>query len=142
LSDHVNYAGKPFFDAPFRNTGLYNLDGQGAYPEPNTGVVEITRDPLDMGRFMAPTLRNIAITAPYMHDGSIATLSEVLDHYAAAGRTIFSGPDAGVGSDNPLKDPLVVGFSLSDQDSAAAAAPSEPGRRRPRHGACSGAAAT
>ena len=44
-----------------------------------------------MGRFKAPTLRNIAVTAPYMHDGSIATLSEVLDHYAAGGRTIADG---------------------------------------------------
>jgi cytochrome c peroxidase len=33
-----------------------------------------------MGRFKAPSLRNVAITAPYMHDGSIATLDEVLDH--------------------------------------------------------------
>ena len=36
-----------------------------------------------MGKFKAPTLRNIALTAPYMHDGSIATLGEVVDHYAA-----------------------------------------------------------
>jgi cytochrome c peroxidase len=42
-----------------------------------------------MGRFKAPTLRNVAVTAPYMHDGSIATLSEVLDHYAAGGRTQY-----------------------------------------------------
>ena len=39
-----------------------------------------------MGKFKAPTLRNIAVTAPYMHDGSIETLSEVLDHYAKGGR--------------------------------------------------------
>ena len=65
-----------------------------------------------MGRFKAPTLRNIAVTAPYMHDGSIATLSEVLDHYAAGGRTISDGPNAGVGSANPLKSERLTGFAL------------------------------
>lgn len=38
-----------------------------------------------MGKFRVPTLRNIALTAPYMHDGSLATLEEVIDHYARAG---------------------------------------------------------
>ena len=65
-----------------------------------------------------PTLRNIAITAPYMHDGSIATLEGVVDHYAAGGRTIESGPNAGIGHDNPNKDPLIAGFQLSRQDRA------------------------
>ena len=37
-------------------------------------------------KFRAPTLRNIAVTAPYMHNGSIATLEEVVAHYAAGGR--------------------------------------------------------
>ncbi len=46
----------------------------------------MTHDPKDMGRFRAPTLRNIAVTAPYMHDGSIPTLEAVLDHYASGGR--------------------------------------------------------
>jgi len=65
-----------------------------------------------MGRFKAPSLRNIAVTAPYMHDGSIATLSEVLDHYAAGGRTIIEGPFAGNGSENPLKSERLTGFAL------------------------------
>jgi cytochrome c peroxidase len=71
-----------------------------------------------MGFFKVPTLRNIAVTAPYMHDGSIATLSEVLDHYAAGGRTIKDGENAGVGRDSPLKDKLVRGFNLSEQERA------------------------
>lgn len=41
-----------------------------------------TNDNSDMGRFKVPTLRNIALTAPYMHDGSIATLAKVIDHYS------------------------------------------------------------
>ncbi len=97
----------------FHNTGLYNLGGKGAYPSSNRGLVEHTSRPRDMGRFRAPTLRNVAVTAPYMHDGSIATLPEVLDHYAAGGRSIESGPLAGVGRDNPYKSSLVTGFSLT-----------------------------
>ncbi len=118
LSDHTHWAGKPFFDAPFHNTGLYNLDGKGAYPEPNTGVHNVTGDSTDMGRFKAPTLRNIAVTAPYMHDGSIETLEEVLDHYSAGGRTIESGPHAGDGSKSPLKSDLIAGFELSEDERA------------------------
>lgn len=115
LSDSIYFAEKAFFETPFHNTGLYNLDGQGAYPEPNTGTMSVTLDPRDMGQFKAPTLRNIAVTAPYMHDGSVATLSEVLDHYAAGGRTL-EGAAAGNGSVSPLKDPLVVGFTLSEDE--------------------------
>ena len=69
-----------------------------------------------MGKFKTPTLRNIALTAPYMHDGSIATLEGVLDHYAAGGRTIASGSHAGVGHDNPNKDERVRGFTMSPQE--------------------------
>jgi len=46
-----------------------------------------------------------------MHDGSIATLDAVLDHSVAGGRTIESGPNAGVGSTNPYKDPIIRAFS-------------------------------
>jgi cytochrome c peroxidase len=100
----------------FHNTGLYNVAGAFAYPAPNLGIFEFTKNPKDVGRFKAPTLRNIALTAPYMHDGSIATLEEVLDHYAAGGRTLRSGPYAGVGHDNPNKDPLIGGFMLSGHE--------------------------
>jgi cytochrome c peroxidase len=71
----------------FHNTGLYNLTGLLSYPADNTGLHAHTRKPEDVGRFRVPTLRNIAVTAPYMHDGSIATLEDVIDHYAAGGRT-------------------------------------------------------
>jgi len=97
----------------FRNTGLYNVKGPFSYPAPNTGVYAITNRPADMGKFRVPTLRNIALTAPYMHDGSIATLEDVLAHYAAGGRTIATGSNSGAGHDNPNKDPLVRGFPLS-----------------------------
>jgi cytochrome c peroxidase len=102
----------------FHNTGLYNLPGALSYPAPNVGIYEFTRAPADVGKFKAPTLRNIALTAPYMHDGSIPTLEGVVDHYAAGGRRIAAGPMAGNGHDNPNKDHLVGGFSLSVQDRA------------------------
>jgi cytochrome c peroxidase len=118
FQDSLIHEGKPFRESRFHNTALYNIDGRGAYPEPNTGVHEVSDKPEDMGRFRVPTLRNIALTVSYMHDGSIATLSEVLDHYAAGGRTIVSGPNAGNGSASPIKSPLMIGFSLSVQERA------------------------
>lgn len=118
FTDHVVFADEAFPQVLFHNTGLYNIDGKGAFPAPNTGVENVSENPNDMGRFKAPTLRNIAVTAPYMHDGSIATLSEVLDHYAAGGRTISDGPDAGIGSANPFKSNFVRGFSMADDERA------------------------
>lgn len=105
-----------FVDTPFHNTGLYNIDGQGAYPEISQGIIEITGKPTDMGRFKAPSLRNVALTAPYMHDGSIATLEEVVRTYAAGGRNITSGPNAGDGRTNPFRDGFVSGFDISEDD--------------------------
>jgi cytochrome c peroxidase len=67
----------------------------------NTGV-----DAAQADTFKTPTLRNVALTAPYMHDGSIATLEGALDHYAAGGKA------------NPLKDHLIHGFPLPPQERA------------------------
>lgn len=97
----------------FHNTGLYDVDGSGAYPPGGTGLHAVTGRPEDMGKFRAPMLRNVAVTAPYMHDGSIATLDEVLDHYARGGRRIEEGPHAGDGRDSRFKSPLLRGFELA-----------------------------
>lgn len=112
----VNYVGKGFVEMEFHNTALYNVDGQGAYPATNTGVESITHDPEDMGKFKAPSLRNVAVTAPYMHDGSIATLDEVIEHYNAGGRTVKSGPHAGVGAESPLKSEFIKPMELTPQE--------------------------
>ncbi|MDB5802821.1 MAG: Di-heme cytochrome c peroxidase [Betaproteobacteria bacterium] len=93
-------------EVAFHNTGLYNLDGRGAYPAANTGLMAVTGKAEDMGKFRAPTLRNIAVTAPYMHDGSIATLGEVLDHYAHGGRAAA----------NPLRSDFIRGFVMSAEE--------------------------
>lgn len=110
------HAGTTFPERPFFNTGLYNLDGQGAYPRGNTGVFEVTGNPTDMGRFRPPSLRNIELTAPYMHDGSIATLEDVLLFYADGGRLIEDGIYAGDGRSNPNKSSFVPGFEITDQE--------------------------
>jgi cytochrome c peroxidase len=118
FADGVTHEGTVIEEVAFHNTGLYNIDGRGGYPEPNRGVYEVTGDRRDMGHFRAPTLRNIAVTAPYMHDGSIEDLDGVLDHYAAGGRTIEEGPYAGVGSESPLKNLFIHGFTLTEQERA------------------------
>ena len=104
--------------ATFHNTGLFNIGGTGAYPEPNRGVYELTRQITDMGRFRAASLRNIELTAPYMHDGSMGTLEVVLDFYADGGRNVGNGLYAGDGRLNPYKDPLISQIRLGTQDKA------------------------
>lgn len=102
----------------FHNLGLYNLDGRGAYPVPNRGVFEFSGRAEDMGRFRAPSLRNVALTEPYLHDGSVATLEQVLDIHADGGREMGNGPYAGDGRANPFKDPLIDQIRLDVQDKA------------------------
>jgi len=106
FSDHTVYEGATDAAPLYHQTGLYNLDGRGSYPAPNTGVHHFTQRPEDMGQFKAPSLRNIALTAPYMHDGSIASLSEVLDHYARGGRARVSGKT----------DSLLAPFTMTEQE--------------------------
>lgn len=122
--------GGVFLDKPFFNTGLYNLrcssfdlpevsgTGLGCFPPDNLGLYEVSTFKEHMGQFKPPSLRNICVTAPYMHDGSVENLDDVLDHYAAGGRTIESGQYAGDGSLNPLKSAFLVGFRLSAQERA------------------------
>jgi len=112
----TDYVGKGIPEVEFHNTGLYNIDGKGGYPKANPGLREFTQRAEDEGRFKAPSLRNIALTAPYMHDGSIATLEAVIDHYSAGGRTILSGPNRGMGSKNPNRAEFINGFDITPQE--------------------------
>jgi cytochrome c peroxidase len=95
--------------AIFTNSGLYSIDGRGAYPQDDRGLFEVTHKKADMGKFRVPTLRNVALTAPYMHDGSIDTLGEVIDHYAKGGRQLPDGPSAR----NHLVDRRIRSFQIS-----------------------------
>ncbi len=114
FSGPVNYRGHRE-NPQLHNTGLYNLT-DGAYPSSDQGLFETTGRAQDMGRFRAPTLRNIAVTGPYMHDGSIATLEDVIDHYAVGGRHIRHGQMAGDGSKSPWKSDRLHGFVLTAQE--------------------------
>ena len=118
FNDQVVHTGTRVLETPFHNTGLYNIGGTGAFPEPNRGLFESTGVATDMGRFRAQSLRNVEVTAPYMHDGSIATLDDVLAFYAAGGRLIESGPHAGDGRSNPFKSALVSRITLEAQERA------------------------
>jgi cytochrome c peroxidase len=112
FTDNIKHARLPFPELGFHNTGLYNVDGKGAYPKGQTGVAEFTGAPSDMGKFRTPTLRNIAKTAPYMHDGTIPDLATVIRaHYARGGRS--SGQTSGP---NPRRSEFLVGFQVSEQE--------------------------
>ena len=102
----------------FHNIGLYNVDGTGAYPKVDPGVIAYTGWKTDMGRFRAPSLRNVALTAPYMHDGSVASLDDVVRLYENGGRVVAKGPYAGDGRANPFKSDLVTGFALTQEERA------------------------
>lgn len=96
------HAGPLLTDQTFKSNGL---DGTLT----DLGLGEVTGDPLDMGKFKVPTLRNIAVTGPYMHDGRFSTLMEVVEHY-----------NSGVSSLAPNLDPDMhiyeEGLQLSEQD--------------------------
>jgi cytochrome c peroxidase len=101
FSGPMVYEGHEQGRALFANTGLYNVDGHGAYPQSDQGLIEVTHRSTDMGKFRVPTLRNVALTAPYMHDGSLPTLDAVLDHYVRGGRK------------SPYRDPRIHPLLLS-----------------------------
>lgn len=79
-------------------------------PQGDVGRFEVTFDPRDRWSYRTPTLRNVALTGPYMHDGSIDTLEAVVEFY-----------DRG-GVDNPDRDPLVRPLGLADAEKRALAA--------------------
>jgi cytochrome c peroxidase len=67
-------------EAPFSDFG-YHATGAGADGNDDPGRFAVTKREADRGRFRTPSLRNVALTAPYFHDGSAATLDDVVDHY-------------------------------------------------------------
>jgi cytochrome c peroxidase len=72
-----------------------------------------------MGRYRIPTLRNLAFTAPYFHDGSAASLEEVITVYENGGRYETSGIYKGDGRKNPYKNHLINGIRLTSQEKKA-----------------------
>jgi cytochrome c peroxidase len=77
------HSGFNFTNYAFENNGLYKY-----YPD--VGRFRLTNNPADSALFKVPSLRNIELTAPYMHDGSIATLADVVEHYQSGGENHFN----------------------------------------------------
>ena len=102
FTDNLQTARMPQPEIGFHNTGLYA--DYAIVP----GLIETTGQPQDAGRFRTPSLRNVAVTAPYMHDGSIPDLRGVVAHYANGGRA----------PGHPQKDGLIVGFKVTEAETA------------------------
>ena len=112
FTDNDKQEGQAFEERGFHNTGLYNEDGNGAYKPWDHGLRDVTSNPEDEGAFRTPTLRNVAVTGPYMHDGSLPTLEAVIrEHYAAKGRSCFTGKGP-----NPLRSEFIEGFTINDRE--------------------------
>lgn len=94
------------FSALFTDLRFHNLGVGTDHPDPDLGRQAVTHRPEDRGRFRTPSLRNIALTAPYMHDGRFATLDQVVDFYAGGGRK------------NPNLDPDIRPFALTADQKA------------------------
>jgi cytochrome c peroxidase len=96
-----------FTDDSYRNTGIEwaRVNGQLGPTKitPDLGRFEVTGREVDRYAFRVPTLRNVALTFPYMHDGSLATLRDVIDFY-----------DTGSGND-PLREKRLRRLNLSEQ---------------------------
>ncbi len=86
-----------FTNDDFKNIGLFNAKDLN-----DSGRFLITKQKKDLGKFKTPGLRNIAVTAPYMHNGMFATLEEVVDYYNNPKKIV---PDA-INIDPSLQQPL------------------------------------
>jgi cytochrome c peroxidase len=95
FSDNVMHSRLLAPEMGFHDTGVARTGGIG----------EHTGSPAQMGAFRTPTLRNIALTAPYMHDGGMATLDDVIRHYERGGR-----------QRGPHTSSLLAGFRLTPQE--------------------------
>ncbi len=83
------------------------IAGVSEAPQNDLGRYEVTLDPADRWRYKTPTLRNVALTAPYMFDGSFSSLKEVIQFYNRGGYP------------NPLLDPLIQPLHLTEEEMAA-----------------------
>lgn len=91
------HGGFNFTNYAFENNGLYK-----DYPDP--GRFRLTGDEADRALFKVPTLRNVGVTAPYMHDGSLPTLEAVVEHYNSGGK------------DHPHKSQLIKHLNLTTKE--------------------------
>ncbi|MCB0634075.1 MAG: cytochrome c peroxidase [Saprospiraceae bacterium] len=90
------------------NNGLAILDN-------DLGVGGVTGSILDRGKFKVPFLRNVALTAPYMHDGRFASLEEVIDHYSE-NIEMHNNLDFRLRDPNDTNQPMRMNFSQAEKD--------------------------
>ena len=95
-----------FTDFTFHNNGL---DGDEAFTD--LGLYEVTENDIDKAKFKTPTLRNIEVSGPYMHDGRFASLEEVVEHYNSGGHASSTV--------DPLMKNIGEGLLLSPEDKQA-----------------------
>ena len=105
------HSGPLLTNGSYHNLGLYGFRGVRDVPPGQEGLYRVTGQARDLGRWRVPSLRNVALTAPYFHDGSAATLEAVLDVYAQGGR--------GDGQQSLLKSEALVPITMSREDRAA-----------------------
>lgn len=98
------HGGANFENDQYMNNGL---DTDASMTD--TGRQEVTNDPNDKGKFKVPSLRNVALTAPYMHDGRFKTLEEVIDHYN-------EGIQESTTADPTVLNTKETGLFLTEQD--------------------------
>ena len=97
------HGGTLFSDHQFHNNGISEIDAVDA------GRMVVTEKESDRGKFSTPSLRNVAVTAPYMHDGRFQTLEEVVTHYNSG---LIRSPTVDA---NLAKHPI-SGLGLSKKD--------------------------
>lgn len=120
-----DFEGKIEPQIEFHNTGLYNIGPNNRYTSQNPGLKEVSTKDSDEGKFKTPTLRNIALSFPYMHDGSIGcsvgnqdhfdncaseALTNVIDHYADGGRNCTDANCTSTDRNNRRVSSFVPGF--------------------------------
>ncbi len=91
------HSGEDFTADRFKNIGLF--DGKKFK---DAGRFNITKDSSHIGHFKVPGLRNIAVTAPYMHDGSFKTLREVIEYYNKPDAVVKNAPNRDLSLNTPI----------------------------------------
>ena len=96
-------------------TRAFTISAVG-HPPGRQGLFELTGVAGDIGRYRVPTLRHLRFTGPYYHDGTGATLADVLENYNRGGRLVTSGPYVGDGRESPFRDPRIQPLGLSGEE--------------------------
>lgn len=118
------HGGELFTDNRYHNNGIDDNFSDDSHEWIHRGRYRITFDPMDLGAFKTPSLRNVMVSAPYMHDGRFATIEGVLDHYASGvkdtevtDRLLYqNGDKAGIPMTNDEKTAIIVFLStLTDE---------------------------